>query len=605
MKKLFMSALLGVSVSVFSANAFSFSIPSIKDFEQPKTPKIKEPEERVLPPEIKNPKDKDKKEDDRRILIKFKENAPYDLIKEILTDLGIDVEKYFKFIDVFVLKLPEGLPTEEAIKLLKDLDFVEYVEPDILFKLSAKKNPNDTYYERQWGLNNSYDTDIDAPEGWAKETGSKDIIIAIIDTGVDYNHEDLKDNIWKNSKECSGRAGVDDDGNGYVDDCYGWNALNDNGNPKDDNGHGTHVAGIAAAVGNNGKGIAGVSWHSKILPLKFMDSNGQGRLSDAIECMEYIVNNVRKGENIKIANASWGGYQTSSALKDAIKKLKEQDILFVAAAGNDKNNNDERPYYPASFDLANIISVAATDKNDNLADFSNYGKNTVDVAAPGAEIISTYPGNKYRYMSGTSMSTPHVSGLAALIWSQNKGYSYYDVKSIIESKGDKLSSLSGLIRTESRINVDKSLAKKEEEENPPNNPNPPEEEIKEADIRVKPESYDYGKVKIGDEDTNKFTITNIGDETLKLYSLYIDGTDAKEFKIVSNTCSTDLDPGKSCYVSIEFAPKDAGVKKADFIIKSNDPDEGLKKVPLKGEGVEEKSGFFDFFFFPALPFKFF
>ncbi len=593
MKKSLLSALLGISVYFYSAEAFSFSMPSFDGFEKPKVPEVKQPQKPEIP-EVKKPKKEEKNKENGHILVKFKENAPYKTIKEILSDLGIDVEKYFKFIDVFLLKLPEGFPVEEALKVLRGFDFVEYAEPDIVFKLSAQKNPNDPYYSKQWGLNNSSDTDIDAPEGWSKETGSEDVVIAIIDTGVDYNHEDLRDNIWKNSKECSGIKGVDDDGNGYVDDCYGWNALDDNGNPMDDNGHGTHVAGIAAAVGNNGKGIAGVSWHSKILPLKFMDSNGQGRVSDAIECIEYIVNNVKKGENIKVANASWGGYQSSSALRDAIQKLKEVDVLFVAAAGNDKNNNDSKPYYPASYDLNNIIAVAATDKNDNLADFSNYGKNSVDVAAPGVDILSTYPGNKYRYMSGTSMATPYVSGLAALIWSENAGYSYYDVKSTIENNGDKLSSLYNLVKTESRINADKSLSSQEKTPAP-----------KEPDVRIKPESYDYGKVKVGSSETNTFTISNVGNEKLEIFTMYIQGSDHENFKIISNSCPPDLNPGDSCKVSIKFAPENAGVKTADFVVETNDQDESIKKVPLKGEGVEESSGFFDFFVFPALPFRFF
>ncbi len=589
-KSLFLSAILGVSISIYSANAFSFSMPSFENFEKPEIPYFKpqEPE----PPGIEKPEKKPEKEE-RKILIKFKENAPYKLIKNILSDLGIDVERYFKFIDVFVLKLPQDLPLEEGLEILREFDFVEYAEPDVIFKTSSTKNPDDPYYPKQWGLNNSSDTDIDAPEGWSKETGLEDIIIAVIDTGVDYNHEDLKNNIWKNTQECSGLKGVDDDGNGYVDDCYGWNALDDNGNPMDDNGHGTHVAGIAAAVGNNGKGITGVSWNSKILPLKFMDSNGQGRVSDAIECIEYIVNNVKKGRNIKVANTSWGGYQSSSALKDAIKKLQESDVLLVAAAGNDKNNNDSKPYYPASYDLNNIIAVAATDKNDNLADFSNYGKNSVDIAAPGVDIISTYPGNRYRYMSGTSMATPHVSGLASLVWSQNGGYSYYDVKSLIENNGDKLSSLYGLVKTESRINVDKSLSAKEV---------PVKEE---PDIRVKPDQYDYGKVKVGESDTYSFTISNVGNKKLEIFAMYIQGEDHKNFKIVSNTCPPDLDPGENCTVSIKFAPENSGVKEADFVVETNDQDESIKKVPLRGEGVEESSGFFDFFVFPSFPFRFF
>ncbi len=597
MKKLFFSALVGTVFSVYNANAFSF-LDFQKHLNNYHPPQLEKPVDPFKPddsfsfnnpvkelPKPLNPhKDEDKKDnkDRKHILVKFKESAPYKLIKQILADAGIDIEKYFKNTDIFLLKLPEGFPVEEAIKFLKGFDFVKYAEPDIVFKLSTKEIPNDPLFSKQWGLNNSSDRDIDAPEGWSKETGNGKVIIGIIDTGVDYNHEDLRKNIWTNSKECNGIKGVDDDGNGYVDDCHGWNAVDNNGNPLDDNGHGTHVAGIAAAVGNNGKGITGVNWNAKILPLKFMRNDGRGNLSDAIECIEYVIDNIKKGRNIKVVNASWGEYQSSSALRDAIRKLRQNDVLFVAAAGNDKNNNDAKPFYPASYDLDNIIAVAATDKNDNLASFSNYGKNSVDVAAPGVDIISTYPENKYRYMSGTSMATPFVTGLASLIWSEKDGYSYKDVKNIIENNGDKLSSLSGVIKTSSRINADKSLKVQ-------NNP-----VIKEPDLRVKPESYDYGKVETGKQEKAKFTLNNVGNKILEIFTMYIEGEDHKNFKIVENNCPPDLDPGKSCSVVVRFAPENDGVKKANFVVETNDPDESIKKVPLKGEGVSRDSGFFDF-----------
>ncbi len=530
------------------------------------------------------------KPSEEKILVKLKENAPTKIFLNIAKDYGFSVEKFFRNTGIYLLKLPEGLPLKEALSLFGSLDFVKYVEEDKIIKLNGKKIPDDPLFKKQWGLDNSRDTDIDMPEAWNKKTDSSNVVVAVVDTGVDYNHEDLKRNIWENKKECTGRKGVDDDGNGYVDDCHGWNAVNDNGNPYDDNGHGTHVAGIIGAVGNNGKGVSGVNWHVKILPLKFMDSSGRGRTSDAIECIEYILDNIKKGVNIKVVNASWGSYQRSKALYDAIKKLKDNDVLFVAAAGNDKNNNDEKPFYPASYNLDNIISVAATDKDDNLADFSNYGQNSVDVAAPGVSILSTYPDNRYKYMSGTSMATPFVSGLSAFVWSYKESFSYEDVKSAIEKNVDKLSSLEGLVKTGGRINAEKTMENLKKDDSK-----------KEPEIRIRPSSYDYGDVYVGDTKKAVFTISNAGNADLYILSVYIQGKNKNSFEIVSNNCPSELKPDKSCSVSIRFTPDSEGTKKAQFVVESND-NENVKKVPLKGKGVKKESGgFFDIFNFAGFP----
>jgi len=529
------------------------------------------------------PKDENSQKDflKDRLLLKLKDDSYANVLKGILKDYGFIIDKFFKNTGIYLIKIPEGFPLDEALEMFKDFDFIKFVEKDFLLKTCNRKEPNDPYFKNQWGLDNRRDTDIDMPEEWSKKKDSEKIIVAVIDTGIDYNHEDLRENIWKNEKECNGKVGVDDDGNGYKDDCHGWNALDENGNVEDDNGHGTHVAGILGAVGNNGRGIAGENWHTNIMALKFMDSNGRGSVSDAIECIEYIIDNIKNGVDVKVVNASWGSYQSSKALYDAIKKLKENDVLFVAAAGNDKNNNDSKPFYPASYDLNNIISVAATDKDDNLASFSNYGKNSVDVAAPGVDILSTVPGNKYEYKSGTSMATPFVSGLAAFIWSYKTSLSYYDVKATIEDNVDKINSLQGIIKTEGRINAEKSID------------NATSHIKKEPEIRIKPDHYNYSNVKVGQWKTEKFVISNAGNETLEIFAMYIEGKDHKNFKIVSNNCPPDLEPEQSCDILIRFSPENEGIKEADFVIENNS-NENLKKVHLKGKGIKEKNSFFNF-----------
>jgi subtilisin family serine protease len=309
--------------------------------------------------------------------------------------------------------------TGQTIRALERDGRVAYAEPN--FVLSADV-PNDPFMPRLWGLDNlgqtvnwtagSPDADVDAPEAWSVSTGSPNVVVAVIDTGVDTSHPDLAANIWINQGEdCAGcRAnGIDDDGNGYVDDWRGWDFVNADNNPADDLGHGTHVAGTIAAVGNNGLGVAGVTWSSKVMPLKFLSSAGTGTVADAISAILYADAN-----GATILNNSWGGDEFSQALLDAIEQADASGALFVAAAGNSYTNTDVEPNYPSGYDAANVLSVGATDAFDRKAWFSNYGSRTVDLGAPGTNIYSTWPGGSYRFQDGTSMAAPHVSGAAAL-----------------------------------------------------------------------------------------------------------------------------------------------------------------------------------------------
>ena len=327
---------------------------------------------------------------------------------------------------------------------------VQYAELNYI--VHKQVTPDDPQFGQLWGLHNTgqsggtADADIDAPEAWAITTGSASVIVGIIDTGVNFTHPDLAPNMWVNPGEIPGN-GVDDDGNGYVDDVYGINAITGSGNPMDDQGHGTHVAGTIGARGNDGVGVAGVNWTVRIAGCKFLDAGGSGSTSNAVKCFKYF-NRLKhvQGQNIVVTNNSWGGGGSSQALKDSMAGLDQPGmapILHAVAAGNSSSNNDASPSYPASYDLDNIIAVAATDHNDRYASFSSYGATTVDVAAPGVSILSTSLGSGYVSLSGTSMATPHVAGAAALVASAFPGSSAAQLKQRILAGIDPIGQLSG------------------------------------------------------------------------------------------------------------------------------------------------------------------
>jgi len=338
---------------------------------------------------------------------------------------------------------------------------IAYYEPNAILPLAQVAN--DPSLGLTWGLHNTgqtiggqaglADADIDAPEAWNLATGSSSIVVGIVDTGIDYTHPDLAANVWTNPGEIAGN-GIDDDGNGFVDDVHGYNFVANTGNAMDDNGHGTHVAGTIAAVGNNGSGVAGVNWNSSVMALKFLDANGSGSVANAVRALNYatMMRNTY-GVNIRVTNNSWGGGGYSQSLYDAIAANGQAGILFVAAAGNSAQNNDATPSYPSNYNLDNVIAVAATDNRDALASFSSYGATTVDLAAPGVNIYSTQAGGGYRYMSGTSMATPHVSGVAALAWSVASNASVAQIRSAILGGVDRIASLGGKVATGGRLNA--------------------------------------------------------------------------------------------------------------------------------------------------------
>jgi serine protease len=343
-------------------------------------------------------------------------------------------------------------------------------DPNVLFaqpdhRVSLLLEPDDPDYSALYGLNNSGqtpfgvdDADIDAPEAWNVTTGSSSTIVAVIDTGVDYNHPDLADNMWTNTEEIAGNR-VDDDGNGFVDDVHGYDFANRDGNPMDDHFHGTHVAGTIGAVGNNGIGVVGVNWDVQIMAVKFLDANGGGFESDAIAALNYAVAN-----GAHISNNSWGGLGFSAAFQAALQNAANQGHIFVAAAGNDGWNNDLDPFYPAGYNVSNVVSVAATDDTDELAWFSNYGKLSVDLAAPGVNIYSTFPttmtgamqeggfSRNYESISGTSMATPHVAGVMALVKSIHSEWTHQQIINKVLSSVDFIEGAS-LTVTGGRLNA--------------------------------------------------------------------------------------------------------------------------------------------------------
>lgn len=374
------------------------------------------------------------------------------------TMAAIDGKVDMTFANLGIVRIATEQNVGRAIETLYRSGTVIHAEPDYMVHIDAV--PNDPSFSLLWGMHNSgqtggtVDADIDAPEAWNARITANNVVVAVIDSGVDYTHPDLAANMWKNPNEIAGN-GIDDDGNGYVDDVYGLDAWDHDSDPMDGHGHGTHVSGTIGARGKNGNGIAGVAWQTQIMALRFLNSSGSGYTSGAVELIEYAIA-IKAANNYKamVLNNSWGGGAYAQTLHDAIEAAGNAGILFVAAAGNNATNTDLYDHYPASYDLPNIISVGASDKNDLPASFTNYGCASVDVFAPGVGIYSTLPNNSYASWNGTSMATPHVAGAAALIWAKDPNQSWKKIKRAIlngaDTKADNLNDLAG---TESRLNL--------------------------------------------------------------------------------------------------------------------------------------------------------
>nr|WP_136251003.1 S8 family serine peptidase [Ningiella ruwaisensis] len=352
-----------------------------------------------------------------------------------------------------------NMSVKDALKKLEGHPAIKYAEPNYIYRKALV--PDDPSFGSLWGLNNTgqnggtVDADIDAVEAWDISTGSSDIVIGVIDTGVDYLHEDLAANMWRNPNEIP-NDGIDNDGNGYIDDIYGIDTANGDSDPMDNESHGTHVAGTIGAVGNNGVGVVGVNHNVSIAACAFLGSGGTGSTDGAIECVNYFTGLKNAGINVKATNNSWGGGGFSQTLKDAISDAEAADILFVVAAGNAGADNDTVPNYPSNYDNEGLMAVASINRNDADSGYS-YGLTTVDIAAPGSAVLSTVPGNNYATFSGTSMATPHVAGTAALVWSINPDLSAVEMKQLLMDSGDDNAWADGRTVSGKRLNAYNAL----------------------------------------------------------------------------------------------------------------------------------------------------
>lgn len=384
-------------------------------------------------------------------------------LEQNLARHGASIRKASPASDYYLISFPAGssdrLPA--VMQALQKEGAIAVAEPDYI--QSASLTPNDTRFAQQWALHNTIDADIDAPEAWGVTQGSASVVVGVIDTGIDYLHPDLAGNIWSNPGEIPGN-GIDDDKNGYKDDVRGWNFVTETADPMDDFFHGTHCAGTIGASTNNGAGVAGVCWNVKLMPLKFLNSSGSGFTSDAVDAINYATR-----QRVLLTSNSWGGGSYSSTLENAVKAARDAGILFIAAAGNSAVNNDLFENYPSNLAVDNVIAVAATDSRDLLASFSSYGLGKVHIAAPGVGILSTLPRTvtsgmttynltaDYGSISGTSMATPHVAGVCALLKSFRPGLTYQQIRAAVLTGGDRLPSLSGKVATGARVNASRSL----------------------------------------------------------------------------------------------------------------------------------------------------
>ncbi|OQY27798.1 MAG: hypothetical protein B6244_09400 [Candidatus Cloacimonetes bacterium 4572_55] len=555
-----------------------------------------------------------------QVIVKLKPGVNPDQIKR---DMKATTLKSLNLIGAEVWNLSD-MSVQEAIQRYSSDPYFEYIEPN--YRLYALETiPNDPHFFQLWGMHNTGqtggqdDADIDAPNAWDIGVGG-DVIVGVIDTGVDYNHNDLADNMWTNPGEIPDNN-IDDDNNGYVDDIHGWDFFYGDNNPLDGNRHGTHCSGTIAGVGNDGVGVAGVCWQAKIMALKFLDDGGSGDTDGAISALEYA---VMMGANL--TSNSWGGGGFSQAMHDAISAAQDAGQLFIAAAGNDyESDNDQNPHYPSNYDLDSVISVAATTHSDELASFSNVGQESVDLGAPGTDIYSTTPGNSYEHLSGTSMATPHVAGAAALLWSSAPQLSNLEIKEQLLDNVDLTPAMQGRVLSNGRLNIANAMrglvtwvvTDPEQGVVPANSTvtiavifdasgldggvydanivissNDPDESplivpthltvTGAPDIGISDTQLDFGSQFLNTESSLNLTISNNGTDLLTISSI---STNHNDFSVDLNGFDYTINPGDSHAIPVIFSPSSVGSMNGTLSISSNDSDQSTLTVALTGQGV--------------------
>ena len=356
-----------------------------------------------------------------------------------------NIEKISNDDNTQLWELNDNTNLDSFMNDLKKDNNIDYVEKD--FILTLESLPNDNRLNNQWALKKNM---LNMEKAWEIGTGSRDIVVGVVDNGIDYNHVDLKNNMYVNPGEIPDN-GIDDDNNGYIDDVYGWNFIDNVKNGMDDQGHGTHCAGIIGAEGNNNIGVVGINWKVSLASLKFINKNGRGYTSDVIKAIDYATK-----MRFDILSNSWGGGLRSQALLNAIKRYKNSGGIFVVASGNSILNNDYYATYPCNYDVNNLICVGSNNEVDKLSYFSNYGKNKVHLVAPGSNILSTTPENNYLKKSGTSMAAPQVSGAIALILSLKK-INVNEIKTLLSMTVDRICAYEDRVKWNGRLNVFNTL----------------------------------------------------------------------------------------------------------------------------------------------------
>jgi len=445
--------------------------------------------------------------------------------------------------------------TESLVYELSRRGDVLYAEPN--FMVEAAQQPNDPRLIELWALHNSGQSfgfpagtpgaDIGAFQAWELSTGSTDHVVAVVDTGIDYTHPDLQSNVW--SAPAAFAVTVADSTIPCPAGSHGFNAITLTCDPMDDNKHGTHVSGTIGAAGNNSQGVVGVNWTAQIMGIKFLDASGGGYVADAVNAIEFAIqakNALGAAADVRVLSNSWGGSGFSQALLDEINRAGQNGMLFVAAAGNNGYDNDRSPFYPASYSAANLIAVAATDNNDALASFSNYGAGSVQLGAPGVNVLSTVLGGQYGYLSGTSMATPHVSGSAALLLSRC-ALGTAPLKAILTEQVDLVPALSGITVSGGRLNVNQSLRDCM------------------APVGIAPGALAFGRQVVNTSSPSRtVTVTNRQTVPLAVTDITVQG----DF-LQSNDCGQQVAPQSKCTITVTFAPSVLGYATGALTVSHN------------------------------------